>query len=302
MTTYKQISIGDQIFIHPIINASGYWCKNYNQLIDINNSNKYSGIVSKTCSIKPFEGNSEPNLYISDTQDYILNCMGLPNNGFNYYSQHFKLFTEKPYILSMSSTNIDELLEMLIKYNDIIADYYCYINSNIIRQLVEINISCPNIHNHKEILGYHVDLVENLCIRISKLKLQMIDIGFKLPPYLESAQLENIANIIIKYHNISNIKFIVCCNTIPNGLILDNNTGKPILSSKLGGISYSIVNKLLGVSNVYQFKEYFSQLSNSTIKIIGCGGIKNDIDINDYLNAGADLVQIGSNNLLYKIN
>lgn len=300
--TDNNISIGDQIFIHPILNASGCWCKNLDQLIDINNSIEYSGIVSKTCSIKPFEGNPDPNLFISEKEDYILNCMGLPNNGFNYYSQHFKLFTEKPYILSLNGSNIDELLDMLIKYNDIIAEYYCNINSNIIKQLVEINISCPNIFCHKEIIGYHEDLVENLCIRISELNLQMIDIGFKLPPYLEISKLENIANIFIKYHDKSNIKFIVCCNTIPNGLILDKNTNKPILSSKFGGISYSIVNKLLGISNVYQFKECFTTLSNIPIKIIGCGGIKNDDDVNDYLNAGAELVQIGSNILLSKNN
>jgi dihydroorotate dehydrogenase len=135
-----------------------------------------------------------------------------------------------------------------------------------------------------------------MCERINVLNLQMIDIGFKLPPYLEVAQLEKIADIILEYREKSNIKFIVCCNTIPNGLALDK-FGKPVLSSTIGGISYSIVNKLLGLSNVYQFRQYFNHSSVQSIKIIGCGGIKTADDVEDYLNAGADLVQIGSNNL-----
>ena len=296
------IRVGDQIFAHPILNSSGCWCKNFDQITNIYNSYEYSGVISKTCGIKPYEGNPEPNLLISNSQDYILNCMGLPNNGFYYYAEHFKLFTEKPYILSLNGNNIDELLLMLTKYNDIIASYYCATNSYIIKQLVEINISCPNICNNTEIIGYHPEIIENICDRIATINLQTVDIGFKLPPYLEIAQLQQIAHIFIKYQEKCNIKFIVCSNTIPNGLVLDN-TGKPILSSTFGGISYSIVNKLLGISNVYQFKSIFNSINNNTyntfnIKIIGCGGIKSNEDIDDYLKAGADLIQIGSYNLL----
>ena len=296
MCDTPNITIGDQIFVHPVINASGCWCKNYDQLVEINNNHEYSGIVSKTCSIKPFGGNPEPNLFIADSQDYILNCMGLPNNGFDYYAHHFKQFTDKPYILSLNGADIGELIAMLVKYNDIIASYYCDTSGYITRQLVEINVSCPNILNHTEIIGYHPEIIKSMCERISVLNLQMIDIGFKLPPYLEVAQLEKIADIILEYREKSNIKFIVCCNTIPNGLALDK-FGKPVLSSTIGGISYSIVNKLLGLSNVYQFRQYFNHSSVQSIKIIGCGGIKTADDVEDYLNAGSDLVQIGSNNL-----
>ena len=44
---------------------------------------------------------------------------------------------------------------------------------------------------------------------------------------------------------------------------------------------------------VYNFYREFAKL-NSTIKIIGCGGIKSGIDVFEYILCGASLVQIGT--------
>jgi dihydroorotate dehydrogenase len=301
----SSVIIGDQTFAHPVINASGCWCKTYEQMRGIYLNPQFSGIVSKTCDIERFDGNPEPNLHIGYVNndekfgqiEYILNCMGLPNNGFDYYSEHFKKFTNKPYILSLNGNNLENLLKMLTKYNDIIAEDYSIRNNNNCSQLVEINLSCPNIVDKNEIIGYHPDYIINLCKRIADLHLVFVDIGFKLPPYLEKAQLQKIAAIIQYYCISANIKFIVCCNTIPNGMVLDSVSGNPILSAQFGGISSSAANKLIGISNVFQFSQYFninSALNSEKVKIIGCGGIKTCGDVDDYLHAGASLVQIGS--------
>lgn len=305
------ITIGLHFFYNRILNASGCWCKSIDQLRGITNNPLFSGIVSKTCGLNPFDGNPEPNLYMSDTlnpkdgmPEFVLNCMGLPNNGFDYYCRHFaqfKIFNDKPYILSLNGANLSELLEMLKKYNDIIIEQSQLSGCTPQPQLVEINLSCPNILDKSIIIGYHSDLVDDICNCIEGLNLSYIEIGFKLPPYLERANLESVIKTIIKYTYRTHIKFIVCCNAIPNGMIL-NNEGIPILSADYGAISFSNVNKLIGISNVYQTREIINQYMvidnlgiKEIIKIIGCGGIRTFQDAKDYIDAGADLVQIGSN-------
>jgi dihydroorotate dehydrogenase (NAD+) catalytic subunit len=103
--------------------------------------------------------------------------------------------------------------------------------------------------------------------------------------------LEQISKVLIKYSNI--VKYIVCGNSIPNGMIINLESGKPLLSIKTGGISGS-ANRLLGVSNVYQFSNIFNSINNILpIAILGCGGIETYSDVLEYLNAGAQGVQIG---------
>ena len=66
------------------------------------------------------------------------------------------------------------------------------------------------------------------------------------------------------------------------------------MSISTGDIS-GIANKLLAISNIYQFTNIFKKnlQNNKLIYIFGCGGIENSNDIIEYLNAGAICVQIG---------
>ena len=109
----------------------------------------------------------------------------------------------------------------------------------------------------------------------------------KLSPYLDHNLCEKIINIINKNNDRNLIKYIVLSNSIPNCLILNNN--KPVLSNTYGGLSGKL-NKFISLSNVH----YFKGKLNKDIKIIGCGGIQTIDDVNDYLNNGADYVQLGS--------
>jgi dihydroorotate dehydrogenase len=93
------------------------------------------------------------------------------------------------------------------------------------------------------------------------------------------------SNIINKYTHI--LKYIVCSNSVPNCIAF--NKDGPVLHNILGGLSGKL-NKYISLSNVFQF----SKLINKSIKIVGCGGIDTIEDVMDYLNNGADFVQIAS--------
>jgi len=265
--------IGDIKFKNPILNASGCWCMNEEQLDDLYSSS-LGGIVSKTCSIFSKEANPEPNYYYCQKTDAHFNCKGLPNFGYDYYKKLSKKYTEKPYIISVAFENYDDLKVIL-------NDYEKYSNGNSL--LVELNLSCPNLKSL--IMGYSSFEIEKLLGILKFYDLKNIKFGLKLPPYLQLDLMQTIANSINKFTDI--VKYIVLSNSIPNCLPLDN--GKHVLSKIVGGMSGKL-NKHISLSNVV----YFSKILSKEVAIIACGGIDSIEDIEDYLENGASFVQLAS--------
>ena len=115
-------------------------------------------------------------------------------------------------------------------------------------------------------------------------------IGIKLPPYFDLHWFPLVTDILMKYP----INFITCINSIGNGLIIDYDLEEIVIKPKngMGGIGGKYV-KPTGLANVRNFYLEF-QKRNLDIKIIGCGGIETGIDAFEYILAGADFLQIGT--------
>lgn len=286
MATITDLSIGNLNFINNLWNASGPWCLNDVDMITIGRYPQISAVVSKTCTLEPFAGH--PDINFIKTDGLYVNCMGVPNHGFKYY-QNFLLqwMSEfgniKHYVLSLDGSNLADLSTMLQLYNNFCS---CLYPDN--RFLVEINVSCPNKcdNAYARILGYDpINLCKTL-ESLATLQLSKLMIGLKLPPYLDSFLLHEIGHIIIS--SPVPIYFITCCNSIPNALPINRDTGESKLSKIVGGISGSPVNKLLAISAIYQLKSILPH-----IRFIGCGNVANEDDIKDYNAAGALFVQTG---------
>ena len=254
-----------------LLNASGCWCDTREKLIELANIPFLSGIVSKTCTKMPKEGNPEPNYFFSKKDDLHFNCKGLPNFGYEYYKDCFSLVSEKEkqFILSVA---------YLEGYSWILKDYDEYLKSLDKSGIVELNISCPNLDSR--IAGYHKKDIVFILEEIRALHLTHVKIGLKLPPFFELEKIRKIANVFTLHADI--VEYIVCCNTIPN----------TYYEGKYCGVSGKI-NKYIALGNIKEFKEYLG-VSLCKIQIVGSGGIRDDQDIRDYLNAGADMVQLGS--------
>jgi len=265
--------IGNIKFDNPILNASGCWCMNEDQLDELYSSS-LSGIVSKTCSIFSKDGNPEPNYYYCKETNTHFNCKGLPNLGYQYYRKLSKKYTEKPYIISVAFDNYDDLKVLL-------NDYDKYSNDKSV--LIELNLSCPNLHS--TIIGYNTFEFNKLLNILKFYNLKNVKFGLKLPPYIQVDLMNEIIRILNEFTDI--ITYIVLSNSIPNCLPLNN--GEPVLSKIVGGMSGK-TNKYISLSNVI----YFSKILSKEIKIIGCGGIDAIDDIMDYLNNGASFVQLAS--------
>ena len=301
---YKQVKIGDKNF-NLIMNAAGCRSKTKEQLHNLVH-NGMNTIISKTCTLNHNDGNPEPN-FMEINEHTSINCLGMPNYGYTYYRDCYTEFKKLNvnYIISMDASNWDELEQMLLDY-----DKYLSTHGNVNqREFVEINASCPNKLSSvitdcpnkldlkqcqiSRIIAFDPILLARLLENIKLLDLQHITIGLKLSPYIDKYLLDEISKVLITYS--ATIYYIVCGNSIPNGMVINPINKKPLLSVNTGGIS-GTANKLLGISNVYQFVNIFKDKLDKldkTIHVIGCGGIETSDDVVDYMNAGAVCVQVG---------
>ncbi|WP_185877466.1 dihydroorotate oxidase [Blattabacterium cuenoti] len=256
-----------------IMNASGALCCTYKDLYNLLNSSS-GAIVTKSCTKNPRIGNLSPR-YIEWNIGSI-NSMGLPNLGIDFYLDFFrKKKNNKPVFLSISGLSIKENYFLIKKASS---------SSNI--DALEINLSCPNIIENNEILGYNFNYVSKFLENIFKFNNDK-PIGLKLPPYFNNIHIEIMSSIISKFP----ISFITCINSLPYGLVIDSYKESTVIfpNNGIGGIGGKII-KPFALSNIFNF---YSILKNK-VSIIGCGGITSGKDIFDHILCGATAVQIGT--------
>lgn len=254
-----------------ILNASGPLCSTLEELEEIAKSNS-AAVVMKSCTLEPRKGNEEPRyarLPLGSIQS-----MGLPNQGYKEYLELIPRLKkhQKPIIVSVAGFSPNEY-ETLVK---------AFQESEI--DLIEVNLSCPNIIN-KPSVAYSLKRTEEVLARISNLGKKPV--GLKLPPYLNSNYQEQIAELIKKYR----ISFISSINSIGDTLIIDPEKETPVIKPKkgFGGLSGEYI-KPIALANVRRFYE----LLKNEVSIMGVGGIKTGQDAFEFLLAGADAVQVGT--------
>lgn len=289
MTLYQ---IGNIFFNNPILNSSSCWSMYQDQITELIES-ELGGVIAKTCTPYAKNGNLEPTYYKENELNVCFNSKGLPNNGYEYYKNISKsiksISKSKPFILSMAYVDNNDNNDYIDKFKLMITDYNNLTNTMNCQQLVEINMSCPNIDS--EIVPYDINKFELFFekIRETVLLCKNLLFGIKLPPYIDKKLLGTIAHIICKNSDI--IHFLTLCNSIPNCLPISNG-GEYMLSTKFGGMSGKF-NKYIAISNVKSFSDIF-KMNDCKIKIIGSGGIEFFEDVVDYFKMGADFVQLGS--------
>ena len=160
------------------------------------------------------------------------------------------------------------------------------INNISWKSIVELNLSCPNVIGKPQI-GYCMDDMHNYIYNCTSVYTGTL--GIKLPPYFDIIHFEQVADLIKKFT--PKIKFITCCNSLGNGLIIDTETETTSIHPKegLGGIGGQYI-KPTALANVWKFRN----LLPSEIDIIGCGGISTGEDVFQHILCGASVVQIGT--------
>lgn len=254
-----------------LMNASGARCVTEQDLHQLGQSHA-GAMVTKSMTPQERSGNPEPR-YVSFDGGSI-NSMGLPNLGYQTYAQLIPGLRQydKPVVASIAGLKPADFLEAVKAVNVAKPD------------LMEINLSCPNIPGKPQI-GYDFQASEELLMNVRDLAVPPI--GVKLPPYFDPVHHEAMAEVLTRV----GVSFISVINSVGNGLVLDPETETVVIKPKggFGGLGGRII-KPVALANV----RAFWKLVGEKIQIIGTGGVETGQDIFEHLLCGASAVQIGT--------
>lgn len=257
------IEIAGMHFRNPLLLASGFLGISqeiFNRLY----RSGLGAVVSKSISVDPMEGYKGPTI-VSINQKSYLNAIGLSNPGADAFSEEISSNTV-PLIVSLVGSSATEFPNLIKKFDKL----------NILGY--EINLSCPHVAKMGMEVGDDPTLVTKIIktIKANTKKPVIIKVG------IGNVDVVKLADIIEE----SGADAITAINTI-RAMAINTETGMPILSNKIGGISGSSI-KPIGVRCVYEISKKVS------IPVIGCGGIMNWEDVIEYMLAGATTVELGS--------
>ncbi len=254
-----------------LMNASGALCVTQAELEVLGGSDA-GAIVTKSMTPLAREGNPLPR-YVA-VEGGSINSMGLPNLGYPAYAKlipELKRF-KKPVIASLAGLQPNDFLEGAKALNTAAPD------------LVEVNLSCPNIPGKPQI-GYDVDETAQLLSAIRNIF--SIPFGVKLPPYFDPIHHQQISGVLQRI----GVAFVTVINSVGNTLVVDPELERVVIKPKggFGGLGGRII-KPVALANVRAFWKIWGD----RIPIIGTGGIENGTDIFEHVLCGASAVQIGT--------
>ena len=257
---------------NPIIPASGTFGFGYEfaQIYDINILGTFS---FKGTTKEARFGNPTPR--IAECPSGMINSVGLQNPGVDKVISEelpkLKKCFNKPVIANISGFSIDE---------------YTYCCEKIDKEeqvgIIEVNISCPNVHNGGMAFGTDAKAAAEVTKAVKKVTTKPVYI--KLSP--------NVTDIvsIAKACEAEGADGLSLINTMM-GMRIDKMRRRPVVANKMGGFSGSAIFPV-ALRMVYQVYEAVN------IPIIGMGGVSNVEDVFEMMLAGATAVQVGAANLV----
>ena len=253
---------------NPVIAASGTFGfgREFNELYDIG---VLGGVSTKGLTMELRAGNPVPR--IAESRGVILNAVGLQNPGVEH-------FIEKD-LDWLKSTGTRVIANVAGKTLD---DYYAIcerLDGKV--DMIELNISCPNVKSGGMAFGIKPQSVEEVT-RVSKSALKKTPLIVKLSPNVESIA----ANAQAAENGGADCVSLI--NTL-TGMAIDIERRKPIIANNTGGVSGAGV-KPIAVRMVYEASQAVK------IPVIGMGGITCAEDAIEFLMAGAVAVQVGTAN------
>lgn len=241
---------------HHVYNAAGVRCTSYDEL-DFLAMAPTGAILTKSCSMIQRAGNSLPTYWSNGIMS--INANGLRNHGLQYYLDYVYI-KEKPYIIS---TVEPECVAM--------------IDDTSICDLIEYNISCPNV------LSAFVEESQQDDILRGVIETTTLGVGLKVTALSTAESFIKFAEMIDR----NGFKFVTSINSMPMGAIIEES--RPVVSTGSGGIGgLSILP--FSVANVVHHKRYLSE----KIDVIAAGGVSTKEHIEMFRALGAAAVQVGT--------
>ena len=254
---------------NPVIPASGTFGFGL-EMSEIYDLNILGGISIKGTTREARLGNPTPR--IAECSEGLINSVGLQNPGIDAVIAHELPELRKRYdgvvIANISGFSLDEYAECCHKM-DPHAD------------IIEVNISCPNVHNGGMAFGTDPKAAAEVTEVVKAVTTKPVFI--KLSP--------NVTDIvsIARACEDAGADGITLINTVL-GMRIDTMRRRPVIAGKVGGFSGRAIFPL-ALRMVWQ-------VANAVkVPVIGCGGVATASDVIEMMMAGASAVQVGAENL-----
>lgn len=262
------VKIAGVEFRNPIVTASGTFGsgEEYSEFVDLS---ALGGVITKGVASIPWEGNPTPR--ICETASGMLNAIGLQNPGVDVFLKRDLPFLEQQdtrIIVNVVGKTTEEYCGAVEKLQDSKAD------------LLEINISCPNVKEGGIAFGQSPSTIEQITAAVKKVSKKPIIM--KLSPNVtdikESARAAQAggADALSLINTITGMKIDVCKR-------------KFALANRTGGLSGPAIHPV-AVRMVYEVYQAVN------LPIIGMGGVVSAEDALELIMAGATAVAVGTGN------
>lgn len=267
-TLHLGVSLAGVELKNPVMTASGTFGSGmeYSEFVDLN---QLGAVVTKGVANVPWPGNPTPR--IAEVYGGMLNAIGLQNPGMEMFCKRdlpFLTRFDTRIIVNVCGKSARDYCEVVERLADEPVD------------LLEINISCPNVKEGGIAFGQDPKAVEAITREVKKYAKQPVIM--KLSP--------NVTDIteMARAAESGGADVLSLINTL-TGMKIDINRRTFALANKTGGMSGPAV-KPIAVRMVYQVAQAVK------VPIIGMGGISNAEDALEFLMAGATAVSIGTAN------
>lgn len=253
---------------NPVMTASGTFGSGaeYSEFVDLN---RLGAVVTKGVANVPWPGNPTPR--IAEVYGGMLNAIGLQNPGIDVFAKRDIPFLKQydtKIIVNVCGKTTEDYIEVVerLAYEPV--------------DLLEINISCPNVKEGGIAFGQDPKAVEAITREVKKHAKQPVIM--KLSP--------NVTDITVmaKAAEAGGADVLSLINTL-TGMKIDINRRAFAIANKTGGMSGPAV-KPVAVRMVYQVANAVS------LPIIGMGGIATAEDALEFIMAGATAVSVGTAN------
>lgn len=264
-----KVNIAGVEWNNPVTVASGTFGSGaeYSDFVDLN---KIGAVTTKGVANVPWPGNPTPR--IAETYGGMINAIGLQNPGIDLFVRR-----DIPFLREYKDTKI------IVNVCGKSTEDYCEVVERLASEdvdMLEINISCPNVKEGGIAFGQDPKAVEAITKEMKKRAKQPVIM--KLSP--------NVTNIaeMAKAAEAGGADALSLINTL-TGMKIDIHRRAFAVANKTGGLSGPAI-KPVAVRMVYQVAQAVN------VPIIGMGGIMCAEDAIEFMMAGANAVSIGTAN------
>lgn len=265
------VNIGAMALKNPIMTASGTfgYGLEFTDFIDIN---RLGGYIVKGTTLLPRQGNDYPRM--AETASGMLNCVGLQNKGVDYFCEEIY-----PQIKDFDS-------HAIVNVSGSTPEDYaaCAAKIDVLDKIpaIELNISCPNVHDGGMAFGVSCSGAASVvrAVRAAYSKTLIVKLSPNVTDIAEIAR-------SVEAEGADSVSLI---NTLM-GMSVDIERRRSNLSIGTGGLSGPCV-KPVALRMVHQVAKAVK------IPVVGLGGIMNATDAIEFMMCGATAIQVGTANFI----